>query len=273
MGEPMDEPVLYALHSSVARITLNRPQAGNVVNAQNLEQLRAAIGRAEHDETCRAIVIEGRGGVFSRGMDFRATFEQHDQGLDHDFAEPYRRTVLAIRNVPKPVVAAVDGSVIAGGMGIALACDMILATRRSRFGLTEVLFGLIPAYVFPLLLERVSLKRARYLVLSSRTLTAEQALDMGLVDEVVDDFDLERTLTNCLKRLLAGSPAALAAAKTYSDAVAGVPLHEAMILARDQLHALLSRPGTADAIRGFLGGDAMPWTIRYRRKPRGDQER
>ncbi len=266
----MNAPVLYEVHNNVARITLNRPEGGNVVNSDNLELLWQGIRRAESDEACRAIVLEGRDGVFSRGMDFRSTIAQYEEGLERDFAEPYRRTVLAIRNSAKPVVAAVDGDVIAGGMGLALACDMVVATRRSRFGLTEVLFGLIPAYVFPLLLERVSLKRARYMVLSSRTFTADESMGMGLVDEVVEDAALERALTGYLKRLLASSPAALAAVKSYTDAVHGQPLDQAMTAARDQLYELLCRAGTVDAIRDFFEGEGMPWSVKYRRLQRGE---
>lgn len=263
----MTDAVLYDVHSHVARITLNRPEKGNVVNLDNLNLLHDYIERAEADPDCRAIVLEGKGGVFSRGMDFEFMLGKSEkEGIDADFGAPYARAVLKIRNAAKPVIAAVDGEVVAGGTGLALACDIVIATERSRFGLTEVLFGIIPAYVFPLLLERVSLKRARYLVLTSEKLTAPDAAIFGLFDQVVPDDRLEKALTAVLKRLLFASPDALATVKTYSDDIFQRRLQDAMSRAAEQLSQLLKDPKNTDAIKGFIEGDKMPWATKYRRK-------
>ena len=263
----MSDTVLYDLHSHVARITLNNPERGNVVNLDNLNRIHDLVARAEADEACRAIVLEGAGGVFSRGMDFAFLLNTRDsEGIDSDFGAPYARTVLKIRNAKKPVIAAVDGEVVAGGCGLALACDIVIATERTGFGLTEVLFGIIPAYVFPLLLERVSLKRARYLVLTSEKLSATEAKTFGIFDQVVPDDRLEKALTATLKRILFASPEALATVKTYSDDIFSETLHAAMGKAERQLSALLKDKRNTDAIQGFMAGDKMPWVAKYRRK-------
>ena len=263
----MSSSVLYDVHSHVARITLNDPKRGNVVNLENLNRIYDLVDRAEQDDECRAIVIEGSGGVFSRGMDFGFMLDKRDkEGIDADFGAPYARCVLKIRNAVKPVIAAVDGEVVAGGTGLALACDVILATERTRFGLTEVLFGIIPAYVFPLLLERVSLKRARYLVLTSEKLSAEEARTFGIFDQVVPDDRLEKALSATLKRLLFASPDALAVVKTYSDDIFSERLTTAMEKAAHKLSTLLEDQRNTDAIKGFMEGDKMPWVVKYKRK-------
>jgi enoyl-CoA hydratase/carnithine racemase len=263
----MTDPVLYDIHSHVARITLNRPEKGNVVNLDNLDMLHDYIEKAEADPACRVIVIEGAGGVFSRGMDFGFMLRKSEaEGIDTGFGAPYARAVLKIRNAEKPVVAAVDGEVVAGGTGIALACDIVLATERSRFSLTEVLFGIIPAYVFPLLLERVSLKRARYLVLTSETLTAADAVTFGLFDQVVPNDKLEKSLTGTLKRLLFASPDALKTVKSYSDDIFRQKLNDAMKQAASQLSVLLEDTRNTDAIKAFMEGEKMPWTEKYKRR-------
>jgi enoyl-CoA hydratase/carnithine racemase len=263
----MSDPVLYDLHSHVARITLNRPDNGNVVNLENLEMLHRFLVRAEADSDCRAIVIEGSGGVFSRGMDFGFMLAKSEkEGIDADFGSPYAKAVLQIRNSLKPVVAAVDGEVLAGGTGIALACDIVVATERSVFGLSEVLFGIIPAYVFPLLLERVPFKRARYMVLSSQKFSAREAQRSGAFDEVVPDDTLEKALTGHLKRLLFASPDALAAVKRYSDDIFGKQMDDAMHQAAETLSTLLKDQKNTDAIKAFMEGEMMPWAARYRRK-------
>lgn len=276
----MSESVLCQRYSHVARITLNRPERGNAVNIENLTALKELLDEAIGDDDVRAIVLEGRDGVFCRGMDFRFLLEQRSESrsepekhgvgeLSSSFSAPYLRAVMTLRNSPKPVIAAIDGDVLAGGMGLALACDMVLATRgRSTFGLSEVLFGLIPAYVFPFLLERVTFKRARYLVLSSKKLTAEEALQFGIVDDLADDDALERKLSEHLKRVLYSSPQALALTKSYSDVIARQQIEEAVETAGDQLTALLNDEKNIDAIRSFLEGDKMSWMVRYRR-PKG----
>ncbi len=263
----MGDAVLYDLHSHVGRITLNRPAAGNVVNLENLELLRRHLLAAEADDDCRAIVIEGRDGVFSRGMDFGFMLaKSEEEGIDVDFGGPYAAAVLQIRDSRKPVIAAVDGEVLAGGTGIALACDIVVATERSMFGLSEVLFGIIPAYVFPLLLERVSFKRARYMVLSSQKFTAAQALAFGAFDEVVPDDRLEKALTGHLKRLLFASPDALAVVKTYSDGIFRKRMDDAMAAAARQLSSLLKEEKNTRAIKAFMEGEMMPWSVRYKRR-------
>lgn len=258
--------VRYGVHDHVARITLCRPERGNVVNLELLTALEQRLAEAGADRDVRAVVLEGSGGVFCRGMDFRALLAARSAGqVDEAFSAPYARVALAIRDSAKPVVAAVDGEVLAGGMGLALACDAVLATRRSTFALSEVLFGLIPAYVFPFLLERVPLKRARYLTVASRRLEAEEAARFGLVDELVDDDGLERKLTELLRRLLASSPDALALVKRYSDLVAREPIADAVRAASAQLTALLNQRETVDAIAAFLDGEGMAWAASYRR--------
>lgn len=263
----MSSSVRYDVHSHVARITLNDPERGNVVNLENLNRIYDLVVEAERDDTCRAIVLEGSGGVFSRGMDFGFMLNTRDkEGIDSDFGAPYARCVLKIRNATKPVIAAIDGEVVAGGCGLALACDIVIATERSRFGLTEVLFGIIPAYVFPLLLERVSLKRARYLVLTSEKLSAAEAKTFGIFDQVVPDEKLEKALAAALKRLLFASPEALSIVKTYSDDIFSERLKTAMEKAALQLSSLLEDRRNTDAIKGFMEGDKMPWVVKYKRK-------
>lgn len=265
----MTEAVLYNVHSHVARITLNRPEVGNVVNEVNLTLLYDLVERAENDNDIRAIVIEGKDGVFSRGMDFRFMLgKSQAEGIAGDFGAPYAKAVLKIRNSKKPVIAAVDGEALAGGTGIVLACDIVISTERSVFGLSEVLFGIIPAYVFPLLLERVSLKRARYLVLSSEKVTATEAKRFGIFDQVVEDDKLEKALTTVLKRLCFASPDALATVKAYSDEIFGKKMEDAMVLAEKQLSTLLRDKRNTDAVQAFMDGEMPAFAASYKKPPK-----
>lgn len=264
--------VINTIYSNVMRITLNNPEKGNVVNSDNLTLLHSYIKDAENNPEVRAIILEGSKGIFSRGMDFKFMLESRGASgssegmqIDRSFHEPYLNAVTSIRDCPKPVVAAVDGEVLAGGMGLAMACDIVIATKRSIFGLSEVLFGLIPAYVFPFLLERTTFKRARYMILSSEKFSAENCYQFGLVDHLCENDALEKTITRYMKRILASSPRALAVTKEYSCRIKDQPVNEAVWTAADQLTDLLNVADNVKAIQSFVDGEMMPWMARYKR--------
>lgn len=255
--------VLYEKKSYVARIILNNPESGNVVNNDNLSLILKYLNDSIDALDCRIIVIQGKEKVFCRGMDFRNLLLNADNEIRNDFSEPYKNTVKMIRNSPKPVIAKIDGDVLAGGMGIALACDIVIASKSSVFGLSEVLFGIIPAYVFPLLLERVPFKKARYLILSSKRFNAEDAYRYGIIDELADDDKLDKTEKDCIKRLLYSSPDALRITKKYSDELSDSHFDEAIDFAQKQLTELLNNKANITAIKNFLDGEKPSWAVKY----------
>ena len=118
--------VLYEEKCFVANILLNKPENGNVVNNDNLSLIKKYLNNAISSENIRVILFEGKDQVFCRGMDFKNLLKNADQGIKDEFHEPYKDVVKLIRNSTKPVIAKIDGDVLAGGMGIALACDIIL---------------------------------------------------------------------------------------------------------------------------------------------------
>lgn len=252
--------------SYTVRIIMNNPAAGNVVNDDNLLKMKQYLEESIADDECRVIIIEGKDGIFSRGMDFKNLMKHSDQVIKKEFSEPYKDVVTLIRNCPKPVIGKIDGDVLAGGMGIALSCDIIIATKRSIFGLSEVLFGIIPAYVFPLLLDRVSFKTARFLILSSKRLKAEEAYRYGIVDELVDDDRIDRVVKDYIKRLLFSSPDALALTKKYSDNLFNKNFSDAIDYAQEQLTELLNNKDNIEAIKGFLEGEKPAWAVKYSTK-------
>ena len=294
------ESVLNDYHNGVVTLVLNSPRTGNVVNDDNLNLICKYIKDAEDNKQCRVIILKGSRGVFSRGMDFKFMLRSAKDGIDQDFSEPYRMAVSAIRNSKKITIAAVDGEVTAGGIGLMLACDIVLSTSRSQFVLSEVLFGIIPAYVFVFLLERMPLKKARFLVLSSKKIDASGALHFGLIDELVKDNDLEKALLFYIKRLLASSPDALALVKSYSDSLytgsfknrddetgknrddktgknsgdktgknrgdETGDFERSLDFATETLTGLLKNTYITESIENFMDGDKMPWALRYKKR-------
>jgi enoyl-CoA hydratase/carnithine racemase len=193
------------------------------------------------------IVLEGRGDVFCRGMDFTATAsESTDDGV-----AAFARCIRAIRTAGKPVIAAVDGIALGGGVGIAAAADLLLATPRATFGLPEVLFGLVPGVVMPILLERLRPQQARLFALSARSRSAGEAERLGLVDAVVSD--LAAAIRRSTRELSRARPAAVAALKRLTLDAAAVE--------RGAAHTsrLLRSPAVLAAVQTFTETEELPW--------------
>ncbi len=257
--------VLMTIEKNIARIVLNNPQNGNVVNNENLSLMLEFLETANNDHRCKVIVIEGKDKVFCKGMDFKNLLGnlEENKKIDIEFSSPYKNVIKSIRNSNKPVIAKVDGEVVAGGMGILLACDIIIASKTSTFCLSEVLFGIIPAYIFPLLLERISYKRSRFLILSSITLDGEDALRYGIVDEIGESEDLNKIEKKYTKRLSFASSSALSFLKKYSEILTDNKMDQYLDYAQRQLTELLNDNQNIDRIKKFMNGgrlDRNEWT-------------
>lgn len=190
-----DQPVLYAIEGATARITLNRPEKRNALNEATIAGLKESLRRAADDERVRAIVIAGAGKDFCSGADLAALQKIAQATVDENIEDAHSLLdlFLLIRQVPVPVVAAVTGRALAGGAGLASACDLVVAAESARFGYPEVKIGFVPAMVMAILRRNVSEKRAFALVTRGAEMTAQEAQAFGLVNEIFADesFDDE----------------------------------------------------------------------------------
>jgi enoyl-CoA hydratase/carnithine racemase len=255
--EPNDNPVW--------RVRLEPGDKPEVVfDGEGLAQLDALLQAAEDEKRCRVLVIESNPGVFCRGMDleFLVAHAGEDQS---DKLRAYARCMERLRGSPKAVVCLVDGEAMGGGVGLAAAADVVIATSRARFALPECVLGLIPAMVLPLLCERMPVQKARWMALSSRSVKAEEALAVGLIDELVEGpIELEHSLRRTLKQLLRANPRAVARLKRYSSEVATLAREQALELGADRTAQDLIELETIAAIKGFMAGESPPWFERYR---------
>jgi enoyl-CoA hydratase/carnithine racemase len=260
------ESVRYEIHSGVARIQLSAPDSGNALDRQMVEAITASVDRANSDETCRVIVISASGSDFCKGMDFEAFLDGSSDIRAR--GEAYAQCLSSISNSAKPVIACVEGNVTGGGVGLAAACDMVLALDRTVFTLPEVLIGMIPAVITPFLMRRMSAARVKYLTLSSRPLDANEAKTFGLVDEVVSG-DMDDVLNMQLRRLFCSSPAALSEAKGYFNRLHGDDLQREIRIALDQFESWVAQPQVREGVRTFAEGFAPPWFQKYKGRSDG----
>jgi methylglutaconyl-CoA hydratase len=189
MPEDSNATILYAVEGGIARITLNRPEKRNALNDELIAGLKDALRRADHDEDVRAVVLSGAGSDFCAGADLAALRKVSTATVAENIenARSLMELFLLIREVRIPVISAVRGRALAGGCGLALACDMVLASRSARFGFPEVKIGFVPAMVMAILRRSTSEKRAFELLTLGNDIGAEEAQAFGLVNRVLDD--------------------------------------------------------------------------------------
>src|SRR5256885_7994696 len=195
-----DQTVLYEAPEGVARITLNRPEKRNALNDELIASLKEALRRAHDDDEVRVIVVTGAGSDFCSGADLAALQKIASASVKENLedARSLMELFILIRSVRQPVVAAVKGRALAGGCGLATACDVVLAARSSRFGYPEVKIGFVPAMVMAILRRNVSEKRAFELITRGAEINADEAERIGLINHVFDDESFETEVTEYL---------------------------------------------------------------------------
>lgn len=208
------------------------------------------VTQLEPEQAAAYVTIEGVASGFCEGMDLGAFSAAPDQG--RRALQQFAALLRAITKAPRPVVALVNGAALGGGVGIVAAADVVLAGSQATFALPEALFGLIPATVLPYIARRVGVARARWLAISTQTISAADALRFGLVDEVVDD--LEAALTRYARRFELLDPRSIADIKELTAALAPTAPADAEV----RLERLLASVGTRERIARFLEGDT-PW--------------
>ncbi len=190
--------ILTAVADSILTITLNRPDKRNALNDALINDLKAALRDADQDESLRAVVVKGAGKDFCSGADLSALQKISESNVleNLDDADNLRELFSVIRTVKIPVVAAVRGRALAGGCGLATACDLVLATDTARFGYPEVKIGFVPAIVMAILRRNVSEKRAFALATQGFEFDAATAKNFGLINEVFAAEEFEERVAD-----------------------------------------------------------------------------
>lgn len=226
----MVRPVLVERHGPVLLLRLNRPQARNALNAELVAGLHAALQAAMGDETVRCVVLGGAGRVFSAGADLKALQAMGAASSEENRADSQRLADLLhlLYTSRLPVVAAVEGAAVAGGAGVASACDLVVAGEGARFGYTEVRLGFVAAVVMVFLLRAVGEKHSRELLLTGRLVAAREAHRMGLINEVVPDGQAEARALQLAAEIAQNSRTALATTREMLSALPGMGLEEGL---------------------------------------------
>lgn len=222
--------VLYEVGAGIARIALNRPEKRNALNDELIAALKDALRRADHEEDIRAVILTGAGSDFCSGADLSALqkISQASVAENLEDALALMELFMLIRELRVPVMAAVRGRALAGGCGLALACDLVLAARSARFGFPEVKIGFVPAMVMAILRRNVSEKKAFELIALGSEISAEDAAAIGLVNRVLDDEAFEDEVDAFVRQFEKVSRSAVGLSKRLLHQIDGMSFKDAL---------------------------------------------
>lgn len=220
LREPGTEGVLH--------LVLNRPETRNALNGALVESLTLALEETAEDPDVRVLVLEGRGPDFCSGADLAELEALAEKGVEASLADASRmgRLFVSMRRHPRPIVAAVQGRALAGGCGLATACDLIVARDDARLGFPEVHLGFVPAMVMTLLRRKVAEGRAFELVTLGQTIGAAEGHRIGLVNRVCSEAEFREELTKLSGELASRPPSAVELTKRLLYGLDGLSVEE-----------------------------------------------
>lgn len=207
--------VTYEVERGIARVGLNRPDRRNALDQELLSELRDALRAASVDDSVRVVLVTGAGKDFCSGMDLRTFADDASGDLSKFQAEARNMAglLLDMRRHPRPIVAAVHGRALGGGCGIATAADLVLAADSAQFGYPEIAIGFVPAIVMAILRRSVSEKRAFEMITSGEAISAQTALEYGMINRVFGADGFARQVEEFVTNLAAKSTSGLMLAK------------------------------------------------------------
>lgn len=240
-----DTPLLYSVEDHIATFTINREPRRNSLNHEAIRLFLKHLDEAEKDNEVYAICITGAGDkAFCTGAELGSAMTGDGQDAFADYAGLLKK----MAGYSKPVVGRIRGYCLAGGMGLMLGCDLVIASDDARFGTPEVNVGLFPMMIGALIFRNVRKKKAMEMVLLGERMDAKSALEMGLINRVVPTASLDNEVNSVLRSLTEKSPIGMRIGKEAFYAMADMPLEEAL----DYLSGkLMEVAGTEDAKEGI----------------------
>ncbi|HUL70389.1 MAG TPA: enoyl-CoA hydratase/isomerase family protein [Gemmatimonadales bacterium] len=242
------------LQGGILTLTLNRPEKRNALDRATLDALHGALEQADLDAKVRVVAIRGAGKDFCAGADLDELLASADKppAANEEAALRMGNLFLGMRALPKPVVAIVHGRALAGGAGLATACDLVLAVESAQLGYPEIQRGFVPAMVMTLLRRAVGEKLAFDLAATGRVLSASEAAAVGLVSRVYKEGEFAAGVDAVLSSLAGGSANALALTKKQFYQLDNLSLDEGIRLGAMVNALARAHPDFKQAIQSFL---------------------
>ena len=246
----------------VTTLWMNRPTAHNAFDETLIADLTAACRTLDADPTVRVVILAGRGKSFSAGADLNWMQRASAQGVDENLADAraLAHMLRTLAEMKKPTIARIQGAALGGGMGLAAACDIAVASADAVFATSEVRLGIIPATISPYVLRAIGARQALRYFQTGERMDAARAKEIGLVHEVVAPDQLDAKVAEIAAALLLGGPLAQAAAKELIRAVDHQPVNDNLL--EDSAHRiahLRATPEGREGVAAFLEKRSPAW--------------
>ena len=246
----------------IATIWMNRPDVHNAFNEALIAELTAACRQLDADDSVRVVVLAGRGKSFSAGADLNWMRRAADASVEANLADARKLAGMlrALAELTKPTIARVQGAALGGGMGLASACDICVASTAASFATSEVKFGIIPSAISPYVLRAIGARQAGRYFQTAERISAAEAKALGLAHEVVAPEELDAKVAGIVASLVQGGPKSQAAAKDLIRAVADQPVSDAVVedTAR-RIAELRATPEAKEGLAAFLDKRPAAW--------------
>jgi methylglutaconyl-CoA hydratase len=250
------------LTGPVATIWMNRPDLHNAFDEILIAELTAACIALDEDRDIRVVILAGRGKSFSAGADLNWMKRAANNGIDDNLndARALANMLRTLAEMKKPTIARIQGAALGGGMGLASACDIAIASTKAVFATSEVKFGIIPSAISPYVLRAIGARQASRYFQSAERIASDRAREIGLVHETVEPEALDAKLQEIVSALLQGGPLAQTAAKDLIRAVDGQMINQTLV--EDTAHRiahLRTTPEAREGIAAFLDKRQPNW--------------
>jgi methylglutaconyl-CoA hydratase len=251
------------IHDSAGTIVLNRPEKRNALNRELLTELDAAFQKFRREKAVRAIVLTGAGTAFCAGMDLgemqATTHETDSHSKWQEDAEQYRDLLLTMLRFPKPIIAAVNGPALAGGLGLVLASDIVIADPTAKLGLPEPKRGIVAGVVSPLLAFRIGAGRAAPLLLTAKLIEAAEGFQQGLVHELIENDKLWARGVQLAAEIAESSPDAILLTKRMLNETIGEQLETLLSAGAAVSATARTTDSAAEGLKAFLEKRKPVW--------------
>lgn len=227
--------ILYSVTDGAAEVILNRPEKMNSLDEILISELTGLFNEISESKDIKSVILSGAGGNFCSGLylDYLQKISQYDITENKTDSQNFKKMLLSIYNCSKPVIAKISGYALAGGCGIATACDIIVADESAKFGYTEVKIGFIPAIVMPFLLKRVPETHAKDLLLTARIISSDEAYEIGLINRITLKQELDSEVKKLIDLFANNSSSSMALTKQMFRHVPSITFEDALNYACD----------------------------------------
>ena len=243
--------VRLAVADHVATLSLNRPEARNALSLDLIRAFGEGVRRVAADPAIRVLIVAGEGKVFCAGMDLKAVAD--DPVAMGEMLRELSRATRALRRLPIPTIARVQGAAVGGGCGIMVVCDFAVTHPESKVGYPEVDLGVCPAVVAPWLIRRIGAGRARAMLLAGGTMSGKEGFEAGIATHLCEAGELEATAAALAKRLVGGGPKALAATKAWLNQLDGSDDDAVLDKAAEISAAIIAGDEAQSRLRAIFG--------------------